>query len=187
MSLSASAVVAASILTFCSSEMEADPASASPPVHVIVEDSKGEPVPGLSEAQFQVKCGDTPCVSRMSPLADEPITVGLLLDTSSSMTRRLFSDSRTLPDAIQAFLNQSHPDNVYFVVEFGDGVKLLQDYTQDSARVLQSLPRSARGLSHRRKSSLALFFYRVSGLVQHSLGRQMTKEILWGSDSRRCS
>jgi Ca-activated chloride channel family protein len=112
-------------------------------VEVFVEDANGGVLTGLGVSDFEMKRGKAICPVISVAQDDEPITIGILVDTSRSMNDRL-QNPEALKDVIKTFLERSHPNNTYFLVEFASGADLLVDYTQDHQRLLDALPHSRR-------------------------------------------
>ena len=66
---------------------------------------------------------------------DMPSTVGLAIDTSGSMKRKLDFVVR----AAKLFVDKSNPENELFLVEFNDKATLVEDFTRDLDDVRDSL------------------------------------------------
>jgi len=109
----------------------------------MVEDKDGNPVTGLVVADFEIKSGKANCSTLSVSREDQPITIGILVDTSASMRRKI-GDGKPLRDAVKGFLHMGDPKNTYFVAQFNTDVNLLLDYSQDHQRVMEVLPRSCR-------------------------------------------
>lgn len=66
---------------------------------------------------------------------ETPVSLGLVLDTSGSMRRKL---SRVIA-AAKSLMRQSHPEDEYFLVAFKGEAELLEDFTQDVALIHDAL------------------------------------------------
>jgi Ca-activated chloride channel homolog len=119
-------------------------------LHATVRDLKGRLVPDLREPDFQVYEDGVRQSIRLFRHEDIPVTVGLVVDHSGSMGRKL-------ADAIAAagtFVRSSNPEDRMFIVNFNEKVTLgLRGPIRFSHRVdeLESpilrAPASARNLS----------------------------------------
>ncbi len=110
---------------------------------VTVQDSRGGFVEGLSADDFKVYEDGRPQQICAFSNRDIPVTVGLVIDNSSSMTPR--RDATNL--AALHFVRLSHPDDEVFVVNFSDGVSfgLPADMPfTDDVRVLRAALSSER-------------------------------------------
>jgi len=122
--------------------LAAQPGSPRPSqIQVMVEDRDGNPVAGLLATDFDVTNGKMKCATLSVSQEDQPITVGILVDTSASM-RHTIGDGRPLRDAVKSFMESGHPNNTYFLAQFATDVKLLLDFSQDHQKVMEALPRS---------------------------------------------
>jgi len=66
---------------------------------------------------------------------EAPVSLGLVLDTSGSMRRKL---SKVIA-AAKSLMRQSHPEDEYFLVEFKGEAELLEDFTRDASLVHDAL------------------------------------------------
>jgi Ca-activated chloride channel family protein len=76
-------------------------------------------------------------IAHFSQDQDTPVSIGILLDTSGSMERKL----RTAIDAVARFAEQLHKDDEIFVMTFSSRPVLRQDFTTDRNKLHQSLRR----------------------------------------------
>ena len=113
-------------------------------VNTTVSDSKGRLVAGLERQNFRVFEDDVEQKVEYFSLEDMPLSVGLVFDTTGSMAEKL-SAAR---DAATAFLKTSNPRDEYFLVEFSDRPRLVQNFTTDIERLQkQVFSTSAQGLT----------------------------------------
>ncbi len=66
-----------------------------------------------------------------------PASVGIVIDTSGSMQRRI----RTALGAVDRFIGTLHEDDDVFIMTFSGGVSLIQDITSDREKLSRSLRR----------------------------------------------
>ncbi len=66
---------------------------------------------------------------------ETPVSLGLVLDTSGSMRRKLGK----VIAAAKSLMRQSHPEDEYFLVEFKGEVELLEDFTRDVSLIHDAL------------------------------------------------
>lgn len=104
-------------------------------VPVTVTDSLNRPVTGLSKGNFAVYEDEKPQHIRYFSAEDSPISVGILLDVSGTMSNKVDAAREALAD----FFKASHPDDDYFVITFADQPKLLADSTKSIGEIQDSL------------------------------------------------
>jgi Ca-activated chloride channel family protein len=86
---------------------------------VSVKNTNGGYVTGLTRDQFQIYENGVPQKITEFAVADEPVTVGLVMDASGSMGARRAS----VNEAGVAFIEASNPRDQIFVVNFNDKVR----------------------------------------------------------------
>ena len=107
-------------------------------VIVTVTDSRGRYIPNLTENDFIVEeDGKIQHISHFSQDQNVPVSVGILLDTSGSMDRKI----RTAVDAVDRFAQRIHPDDEIFLMTFSGRPVLRQDFTNDREKLSESLRR----------------------------------------------
>jgi VWFA-related protein len=74
-------------------------------------------------------------ISHFSQDQDVPVSVGILLDTSGSMERKI----RTAVEAVDRFIKRTNKDDEIFVLTFSSEPSLRQDFTNDREKLTQSL------------------------------------------------
>ena len=107
-------------------------------IPVVVRDNKGALVQTLTKADFTLQVDNKPQVIRYFDLdKDLPLTLGLLVDTSGSMTNVL-DDERS---ASSAFLDQmmTSKQDQAFIIQFSRSVELLQDVTSSKPKLQAGL------------------------------------------------
>lgn len=100
-------------------------------VPVMVTDTKGSPVTDLGKKDFQLLED-----SNVQPIdyfysEDSPISVGLVVDLSSSMANKI----DRVRDAVSEFFKNADPKDDYFVITFADKAKLFANTTQSTESI----------------------------------------------------
>jgi VWFA-related protein len=92
-----------------------------------VKDKHGALVPNLPKDEFQLfDEGKPQTIKYFSALSDQPLTLGLLIDSSYSMNRTLPEEKIVAGGFLQKVLT---PKDLAFVISFDVSVDLLQDMT----------------------------------------------------------
>ncbi len=94
-------------------------------VPVTVTDVRGKSVMDLRKEDFRLFEGEKETPVRYFFAQDTPISVGVVVDLSSSMKNKL----DRVREAFDEFFKNADPADDYFVVTFSDRVKLLADTT----------------------------------------------------------
>jgi Ca-activated chloride channel family protein len=89
-------------------------------VPVTVTDPMNRPVLGLQKQDFKVYENNTPEQVQYFSAEEAPISVGLLLDTSKSMTNKFVTERA----AAEEFFKNANPQDDYFVITFADRPRL---------------------------------------------------------------
>ncbi len=94
-----------------------------------VKDKHGALIPSLSKDRFELYEENKPqTIKYFSALSDQPLTIGLLIDSSYSMNRTLPEEKVVAGGFLQKVLT---PKDLGFVISFDISVDLLQDMTND--------------------------------------------------------
>jgi VWFA-related protein len=94
-----------------------------------VKDKHGVLVPNLGKEHFDLlEEGKPQTIKYFSALTDQPLTMGLLIDSSYSMNRTLPEEKIVAGGFLQKVLT---PKDLAFVISFDVSVDLLQDLTND--------------------------------------------------------
>ncbi|PYV59054.1 MAG: VWA domain-containing protein [Acidobacteria bacterium] len=104
-------------------------------VPVTVVDDMNRPVMGLDRQHFSVYEDNDPQQITLFTEEDSPISVGLLLDVSRSMTNKFVTERA----AVESFFNNANPKDDYFVVTFADHPKLLTNASQSIEEIQEKL------------------------------------------------
>jgi Ca-activated chloride channel family protein len=90
-------------------------------VPVTVTDPMNRPVLGLQKQDFKIFENNAPQQVQYFSAEEAPISVGLLLDTSKSMTNKFVTERA----AAEEFFKNANPQDDYFVITFADRPRLL--------------------------------------------------------------
>ena len=104
-------------------------------VPVTVTDIKNHPVIDLSRHNFTLFEGESEEKIQYFNTEDAPLSVGILVDLSSSMANKIDA----VREAASEFFNNANPEDDYFVITFADKPKVLADTTQSFADVHAAL------------------------------------------------
>jgi len=104
-------------------------------VNATVEDSEGRYVVGLEKENFQVWEDKVGQQVEYFSTEDDPLSVGLIFDASSSM-RPTLGYAR---QAALAFLETADANDEYFLVEFADRAHLTVDTTRDIGKLQEHI------------------------------------------------
>jgi VWFA-related protein len=101
-----------------------------------VTDGNGRYVEGLKASDFTLEEDGTPQqISHFTQSNDLPVSVGILLDTSTSMERKIGTATR----AVDRFLRGIHADDDIFLMTFDNSVRVRQDFTSDRDKLWSAL------------------------------------------------
>ena len=102
----------------------------------------GQLIPNLTKDNFQIyEDGKQQTIKRFSREADQPLTLGLLIDISASQERLIDIEREA---AAQFFSSVIRPKDEAFLISFGKSTDLLQDFT-NSPRLLSAGLKDLRG------------------------------------------
>jgi Ca-activated chloride channel family protein len=108
---------------------------------VTVTDSSNRFVLGLEKSDFQIfEDGAEQVITHFSG-EDAPLSIGLLVDTSGSMTMKLDTSRKAAEELVGAL----NAEDEAFLVGFSDHARLIQSFTNDPKRVRSSLGRLQSG------------------------------------------
>lgn len=103
---------------------------------VTVTDSYGRLVSGLPKNAFTITDNNQEQNITFFSDADAPISIGILFDVSGSMSGEKILKAR---NALEKFINTSHPMDEYFLIAFNSRAQLLLDRTRNGEAVLDKL------------------------------------------------
>jgi Ca-activated chloride channel family protein len=93
---------------------------------VTVTDALNRPVVDLEKSNFQIFEDGRPQAVRYFSKEDAPISVGMILDFSKSMSNKFDLERAALAE----FFKSANPDDDYFAIAFSDRPTLIADSTQ---------------------------------------------------------
>jgi Ca-activated chloride channel family protein len=116
-------------------------------VPVTVTDVKNHPVLDLQKENFSLFEAANEQEIQSVTAEDAPLSVGLLVDLSSSMANKIDA----VREAVAQFFKNANPEDDYFVITFADRPKLLADTTQSietiESNLAQAKPKGNTALS----------------------------------------
>ena len=105
-----------------------------------VKDKHGELIPNLPKDHFELlEDGRPQSIKYFSAVTDQPLTLGLLIDSSKSMEYTLPEEQVVAGGFLQKVLT---PKDLAFVISFDVNVDLLQDLTNDTHLLRAGLGRA---------------------------------------------
>jgi VWFA-related protein len=105
-----------------------------------VKDKRGALVPDLNKNDFQVfEDGKPQTIKYFSAESNQPLTLGLLIDSSVSQERVLQTEKEVGAQFLREVLR---PKDLAFVISFDVNVDLLQDYTNDAGDLRRGMERA---------------------------------------------
>jgi VWFA-related protein len=140
-----------------------------------VTDARGRYIPNLSAGDFILEEDGKPQpITHFSQDHNVPVSVGILLDTSGSMDRKI----RTAVDAVERFTRRVHENDEIFLITFSGQTVLRQDFTDDREKLGQALRHlNATG-------GTALYDALSEGLTKIRSGRHHKQAILVITDGQ---
>jgi Ca-activated chloride channel family protein len=138
-------------------------------ITVTVTDRDGRYVPGLRREDFVVYEEDMPqAITYFNTGQDEPVSLGLIVDTSGSMLNKIVSARR----ALRRFVNTVHPQDEVFLEAFNQHPLLLQDFTDSRALLMQATTQLQPD------GGTALYDAILDGLRRVQQGRRQKKAVI---------
>ena len=141
-------------------------------VPVTVTDVKNHPIVDLGKQNFRLFEGESEEKIQYFNTEDAPLSVGILVDLSSSMSNKIDE----VREAASEFSNNANPDDDYFVITFADKPKLLANTTQSFADIHAALAAA------KPKGNTALADAIYMGLAKLRSARYSRKALLIISD-----
>src|SRR5262245_56889572 len=103
-----------------------------------VTDETGHYVSDLTQDDLIVEEDGKPqTISHFSQSNDLPVSMGIILDTSGSMERKI----GTATTAVERFIRSIHKDDDIFLMTFANRPEVQQDFTDDRDRLARALRR----------------------------------------------
>src|SRR5499433_2585410 len=107
-----------------------------------VTDETGHYVSDLTQDDFIVEeDGAQQTIAHFSQSNDLPVSMGIVLDTSGSMERKI----GTATTAVERFIRTIHKEDDIFLMTFSNRPELLQDFTDDRDKLGRALRRVTVG------------------------------------------
>jgi len=140
-----------------------------------VIDSRGRSIPNLKVDDFVLEEDGKPQqITHFSQDQNVPVSVGILLDTSGSMDRKM----RTAVEAVDRFSRRIQQNDEIFLITFSGRAVLRQDFTDDREKISQALRHlNATG-------GTALYDALIDGLTKIQSGRHNKRAILLITDGQ---
>jgi len=140
-----------------------------------VLDARGRGIPNLKVDDFVLEEDGTPQpITHFSQDQNIPVSVGILLDTSGSMDRKI----RTAVEAVDRFSRRIQQNDEIFLLTFSGRTVLRQDFTDDREKISQALRHlNATG-------GTALYDALIDGLTKIRSGRHTKRAILLITDGQ---
>jgi len=141
-------------------------------VPVTVTDPMNRLVTGLEQEDFQVFENNGKQEIRSFASEDAPVSIGIILDLSGSMTSKL---ARARESIIQ-FIKTANPQDEFFVITFNDRPELIEDFTNSVDDIAARL---AMVHSGKRTALLDAIYY---GIAKMRDARHLRRALLVVSD-----
>jgi len=182
--------VAIAALPLLSTAQEQRPAEQPPPeeqqvfkagaelvvLHVNVFDGRSDAVPNLPRSAFTIYEDGNPQDISFFEAGDVPVTVGLVIDNSTSM----LTERDLVVAGTRAFADSSHPEDQMFAIVFNERVRLglpkSIEFTTNRLQLIASLARFTPG------GKTALYDAVIAGLEQLDKGAYQKHVLLVLSD-----
>jgi VWFA-related protein len=105
-----------------------------------VKDKRGGLVPNLAKDEFEIyEDGKPQTIKYFSSESNQPLTLGLMIDSSASQMRVLEDEKVVGAQFLKEVLRK---DDLAFVISFDVNVDLLQDYTNDASELRHAMNRA---------------------------------------------
>jgi len=104
-------------------------------VPVSITDGLHRPVIGLDQGNFQLFEGKKPQEIKHFSSEDTPVSIGILVDTSGSMSYKL----ERAREAVRQFCETANPQDEFFMITFADLPRLATDFTTRPEQVENDL------------------------------------------------
>jgi len=141
-------------------------------VPVSITDDLNRPVVGLGQSNFQLFENKRPQEIKNFSSEDTPVSIGILVDTSGSMSYKL----DRAREAVVQFCEEANPQDEFFLITFADEPRLVTDFTSHVEDVANDL------LTLRSKGQTSLLDAMYLAIRQMRSARYPRKALLIISD-----
>jgi Ca-activated chloride channel family protein len=141
-------------------------------VPVSITDGLHRPVVGLESDNFQLFEGKKVQEIKNFSSEDTPVSVGILVDTSGSMSYKL----ERAREAVVQFCEAANPQDEFFLITFADSPQLVTDFTNSAEQIENDL------LTSRSKGQTSLLDAIYMGVGKMREARYARKALLILSD-----
>ena len=104
-------------------------------VPVTITDQLNRPILGLDSENFELFENKKPQAIKNFSSEDSPVSIGILLDTSRSMSYKL----QNAREAVARFCEEANPQDEFFMITFSDTPRLVTDFTASAEQVENDL------------------------------------------------
>ena len=140
-----------------------------------VTDVRGRSIPNLTVEDFLLEEDGKPQeIMHFSQDHSVPVSIGILLDTSGSMDRKI----RTAVEAVERFIRRVDQNDEIFLISFSGRPVLRQDFTNDRQKLSQALGKVNP------TGGTALYDALTDGLTKIRTGRHSKRAILLITDGQ---
>jgi len=140
-----------------------------------VTDVRGRSIPNLTVEDFVLEEDGKPQeIMHFSQDHSVPVSIGILLDTSGSMDRKI----RTAVEAVERFIRRVDQNDEIFLISFSGRPVLRQDFTNDRQKLSQALGKVNP------TGGTALYDALTDGLTKIRTGRHSKRAILLITDGQ---
>ncbi len=140
------------------------------------------PVPGLTMDDFLVfedrKPQKIEYFSQLTEGSEIPLTIALLIDTSGSVRTKLDNEKETAAEFLKSILRKSKDEAL--IIQFDSEVRLVQDFTDDTERLVRALNSLEAGNS---TSLYDAIYLAVEEKLKGEIGRRVIVVITDGDDT----
>jgi len=143
-------------------------------MYTSVFDKNGRFIEGLQKEDFKIYEDGVEQNIVSFAQEDVPVSLGILLDLSGSMRRKM----QEVETAALAFIKASNPQDQVFLIGFNDEVELLQDFTSDIDEIADSLDNAIIS------GSTALYDAIYLGVQKAQTGTKPKKAVILISDGK---
>ena len=146
-------------------------------VPVTVTDPMNRLVTGLEQEDFQVYENNGEQKIRSFASEDAPVSIGIIMDLSGSMTSKLVRAR----ESILQFIKTANPQDEFFVIGFNDRPELIEDFTSSVENIQARL---ATVRSGHRTALLDAIYFGVAKMKEAKHERKALLVVSDGGDNR---